>query len=184
MDRSRSGSTAAWCRSLSCESTITASPGKGSQPEVAAYLQVCACVHRAATACRSTAPPSVGSWSLRSRLRSLGGKPKKLLVGQDPPLCRSFRLHPHEQPALTFLVKVEAELLGLDPDRVEPALLPEHDPALGADQLGRVRLDRRRVVELARDRAALTDEQVLADDGLPRVEFVAAQLPHERRDLA
>src|SRR5256885_7166294 len=39
-------------------------------------------------------------------------------------------------------------------------------------------------MELARDGAALADEEVLADDRLPRVELVAAQLSHARRDLA
>src|SRR6266487_5329437 len=112
------------------------------------------------------------------------GELNELLVGQDAALRGSFGLHAPQQLALPVLVEVEPKLLGLDPDRVETALLAEDDAALGAHQLGRVRLDRGRVVKLARHGAALSDEQVLPDDRLPRVELVAAQLPHTRRDLA
>ena len=61
---------------------------------------------------------------------------------------------------VTLLRHVEPELLHLDPDRVEPALLAEDDPALLADELGRVRLDRGRIVELRRDGAGLAHEEV------------------------
>src|SRR5439155_17189327 len=54
----------------------------------------------------------------------------------------------------------------------------------GADELGRVGLDRRRVVELARDGAALAREEVLADERLPRLERVARDLPYAPRDNA
>jgi hypothetical protein len=54
----------------SCESTTTASHGRGSRPEAAAYLRACASLRPVATASRSTARPSVGSWSSRSRLAS------------------------------------------------------------------------------------------------------------------
>jgi hypothetical protein len=51
----------------------TASRGRGSRPEAAAYPLACACARPAATECRSTARPSVGAWSLRSRFHSLSG---------------------------------------------------------------------------------------------------------------
>ena len=102
------------------------------------------------------------------------GELQELFVRQDAPLRRSLSLHLSQQLALPLLVKVEAELFRLDPDRIQPALLAEDDAALSADQLRRVGLDRRRIVELARDGAAFADEQVLADDRLPRVELVAA----------
>src|SRR5205807_9767127 len=71
----------------------------------------------------------------------------------------------------------------LDPDRVDAALLTQDDPALGTDELGRVRLDRRWIVELRGDCAGLAPEQVLADEWRPRRELVAAQLPHAPRHL-
>ncbi len=64
--------------------------------------------------------------------------------------------------------ELEPELDGLEPDRVDPALLAEDDPPLGTDELGGVRLDRGRVVELAGDGAALAGVEVLAGDGGPR----------------
>ena len=64
------------------------------------------------------------------------------------------------------------------------ALLAEHDRALGRDELGRVRLDRRRVVELARDRAALAPVERLAGHRLPRLELVAGQLADALGDRA
>ena len=65
-----------------------------------------------------------------------------------------------------------------------PLFLPSTIAALGRDELRRVRLDRRRVVELARDRAALAAVERLAGHRLPRLELVAGQLPHARRDRA
>src|SRR6185312_17249162 len=94
----------------------------------------------------------------------------ELLVGDEAALLGAQCLHLLEQAGPLLLGHVEAEALDGDPDRVDPALLAEHDGALGADQFGRVRLDRRRVVELARDRAALAAEEVLADDRLPGLE--------------
>src|ERR671923_924453 len=79
---------------------------------------------------------------------------------------------------------VEADLGELDPDRVEAALLPEHDLARGAHEAGRVGLDRGRVVELARDGAALAREEVIAHQRLPRLERVAGEIPDAPRDLA
>ena len=61
-----------------------------------------------------------------------------------------------------LLGDVEPELLDLDPDRVEPALLAEHDAPLRPDELGGVGLDRGRVVELRGDRARLAREEVVA----------------------
>src|SRR6188472_739061 len=108
----------------------------------------------------------------------------ELVVGHEAAFAGPELLHAREHVCVTVLGQVEPELLGLDPDRVEPTLLAEHDPALGADELGGVRLDRRWVVELARHCAALTPEERLARDRLPRLERVARQLPHPLRDLA
>ena len=55
-------------------------------------------------------------------------------------------------------------------------LLPEHDPPRRADELRGVRLDRGRVVELARDGAALAGEEVVARERRPRRERVAGAL--------
>ena len=71
---------------------------------------------------------------------------------------------------------VEAELLERDPDRVDAALLAEHDAAFGADDVRGVRLDRRRVVELGRDGARLPREERLARDRLPRRERLFCSL--------
>ena len=79
----------------------------------------------------------------------------ELFVGHEPVVRRPELLDRREQLRVALLGHVEAELLGLDPDRVEAALLAEHDRARRGDELGRVGLDRRRVVELARDGAAL-----------------------------
>ena len=69
-------------------------------------------------------------------------------------------------PSSSHLIRIESM----------PLFLPSTIPRVGADELRRVRLDRRRVVELARDRAALAPEEVLADERLPRLERVAGQL--------
>src|ERR1043165_4786752 len=69
----------------------------------------------------------------------------KLLVPAESALPRPELLHPREPLGAPFLRHVQPELLSLDPDRVEPALLAEHDPALRVHELGRVRLGRRRV---------------------------------------
>src|SRR4029077_12232261 len=87
-------------------------------------------------------------------------------------------LHPREQARPLLLGHLEPELLDLDPDRIEAALLAEHDRTLGADELGGVRLDRRRIVELRGDGARLTPEQGLAGERLPRRETVAGELLH------
>src|SRR5581483_2097672 len=63
-------------------------------------------------------------------------------------------------------------------------LLAEHDPALGGDERRRVRLDRRRIVELRRDGARLAAEERVAGDGLPRLERVAREVADARRDVA
>ena len=46
-----------------------------------------------------------------------------------------------------------------------PLLLPQHDAALGADEIGGIRLDRRRVVELRGDRSRLAGEEVVSVTG-------------------
>src|SRR5689334_14005471 len=108
----------------------------------------------------------------------------ELVVGHEPALACPKLLHAGEHLGVPLLRQVEPELLGLDPDRVEPALLAEHDPALGGDELGRVGLDRRRVVELARDRTALAPEERLAGEWLPRLERVTGELAHALGNLA
>ena len=62
--------------------------------------------------------------------------------------------------------------------------MPSTIAALGGDELGRVRLDRRRIVELRRDGARLAAEERLAGHRLPRLERVARQLLHARGDVA
>src|SRR5215210_185222 len=102
----------------------------------------------------------------------------ELVVRHQTALARAELLHLRQHVGAEFVWHVEPELLGLDPDRVEPALLAEHDSALGADELRRVRLDRRRVVELARDGAALAAEERLACHRFPGLEHVAGELAH------
>src|SRR5262245_18918089 len=99
----------------------------------------------------------------------------ELVVGDDVALLRPELLDANEQLSLRVVVEIETELFGLDPDRVDAALLAEHDAALRRDDVRRVRLDRRRVVELARDRAGLAPEEVVADERLVRLELVARQ---------
>src|SRR5215468_7468757 len=122
-------------------------------------------------------PTTIASYSATRKL-------PQLLVGDEAALSRSELLDLCEQIGPALLGDVETELLDLDPDRVEPALLAEHDRALGTDQLRGVRLDRRRVVELRGDRARLTAEQRLTRQRLPRSKPVAGQFPHPRGDLA
>src|SRR5262245_59112035 len=99
----------------------------------------------------------------------------ELVVGDDVPLLRAELLHPREQLSLRIVVEVEPELLCLDADRVDPALLAEHDSALRPDDVGRVRLDCLRFVELARDRTGLAAEQVVTDERLVRLELVPGE---------
>src|SRR5437588_388117 len=73
----------------------------------------------------------------------------ELVVADQPVLAHAERLDLGQQGRPVILGLLEAELLELDPDRVQAALLAEHDPPRRADQLRGVRLDRRRVVELA-----------------------------------
>src|SRR5262245_54822333 len=99
----------------------------------------------------------------------------ELVVGDDVPLLRAALLHLREQLSLRIVVEVEPELLCLDADRVDPALLAEHDCALRRDDIGRVRLDRLRFVELARDRTGLAAEQVVTDERFVRLELVPGE---------
>src|SRR5215210_4673107 len=112
------------------------------------------------------------------------GEAAELGIRDEPPLLRPQGLDLREQLRPGLLGDVEPELLRLQPDRVEAALLAEHDRALGADELGGVRLDRGRVVELARDRTALAPEERVAGDRLPRLQRVARELADARRHLA
>src|SRR5688572_18043032 len=100
----------------------------------------------------------------------------ELGVGHEPALLRSGALHRVEQRRIALLRDVEPELGDLDPDRVEPALLAEDDAPLCPHELGRVRLDRGRVVELCCDGARLPREEVLAGHGLPGSELRAREL--------
>src|SRR5512146_1209878 len=111
-------------------------------------------------------PTTTASWSAT-------GEAPELFVRDEAALLCSERLDAGEQIPLLLLVEIEAQLGGLDPDRVDAALLAEHDPALGGDDLRGVGLDRRRIVELARDRARLAGEEVVADQRLVRLEPVA-----------
>src|SRR4029079_16318795 len=86
----------------------------------------------------------------------------ELLVGHEPTLASTELLHLGENVRPANLCNVETELFRLDSDRVESALLSEHDRAIGCNEARRVRLDRRRVVKLRRDRAGLAAEQRLA----------------------
>src|SRR4051794_3504334 len=116
----------------------------------------------------------------KSAMRELA----ELVVGDEAPLADAELLDSGEQLGPPFFRDVEAELLGLDADRVEAALLAEDDAAFGRDERRRIRLDRRRIVELRRDCTGLASEQRLARHGLPRLERIAGELLHARRDVA
>src|SRR5262249_10601665 len=108
----------------------------------------------------------------------------KLVVGDEAALFGAELLHGVEHLGAALLGNVEPQLVRLDPDRVEPALLAEHDRAAGRDELRRVGLDRRRVVELARDGARLAPVEGVAGDRLPGLELVAGQLADALGDAA
>src|SRR6187431_494694 len=117
-------------------------------------------------------------------LASLADETPELGVGDQPALPRARPFDLLEQCREALLGHVEPELADLDTDRVQPALLAEHDPALGPDELRRVRLDRGRVVELRGDGAGLPDEEVLAGDRLPGRQRRAGELLHEAGERA
>src|SRR5690242_13236850 len=108
----------------------------------------------------------------------------ELVVGHEPALACAELLDLGQKLGAAILRDVEAELLRLDADRVEPALLAKHDRTVSRDETRRVRLDRRWVMELRRDRAGLAAEQRLAGDGLPRFECVPGQPAHLLRHIA
>src|SRR5215210_5992392 len=113
-----------------------------------------------------------------------GDESAEFLVGNElTPLGRD-PLHFLEQAAVRLLRNLQVKLLALDANAVEAALLAKDDPAIGSDELGRERLDRRWIVELARDRPTLPREQVFADERLPGLELVARELAHAARDVA
>src|SRR3954462_12652973 len=58
----------------------------------------------------------------------------ELVVGHETALARAELFDAREHVGVAVLRQIEPELLGLDPDRVDPTLLAEHDPALGAHQ--------------------------------------------------
>src|SRR5205823_1621504 len=136
---------------------------------------------------RTRQPPRASSAAQASELMPLPtttasssatGELPELLVGHEAALAGAELLHLRQHLRAALVGHVEPELLGLDPDRVEPALLAQHDPALGLDELGGVRLDRGRVVELARDRTALAPEERRPRHRLPGLEVVARKLAH------
>src|SRR5437867_5743779 len=108
----------------------------------------------------------------------------ELLVGDQASLLLAQGLHGREQRRVTILGQIDAQLLALDADRVEPRLLAEDDRAFCPDEVGRVRLDRRRVVELGRDGTGLAAEERLAGERLPRLQLVAGELAHTCAHLA
>src|SRR5688572_571525 len=104
----------------------------------------------------------------RVAVMSVNGRERaELGVGDESLLARTELLHRRQQLGVAIGRDLEPELLGLQPDRVDPALLAEHDPPLGADESGGIRLDRRWIVELARNGAALAREEVLTRDRRP-----------------
>src|SRR3954452_20732318 len=136
-------------------------------------------------ACDSNAPHARPLTPLPTTIASYSANDlPELLVGDEASLLRPALLDGGQHLRAPLFGNVEPQLLGLDPDRVEAALLPQHDRAIGGDELGRIRLDRRRVVELRCDRAALTPVERVAGDRLPRLEVVLRKLAHPRRDLA
>src|SRR5262249_10162290 len=117
-----------------------------------------------------------------SKSGSVTSELSELVVRHEPALPRAEILDALEKLTLRVGIEVEPELLCLDPDRVEPALLAEDDASCRVDDTRRVRLHRGRVVELARDCAGLPREQVVADKRLVRLELVAAQLAQPLRE--
>src|SRR5206468_1347922 len=59
----------------------------------------------------------------------------ELVVADDVPLLRAQLLHFREQGALRIVVQLEPELLRLDANRVDAALLAEHDAPLRGDDV-------------------------------------------------
>src|SRR4051794_7013015 len=115
----------------------------------------------------------------KSAMRELA----ELVVGDEATLADAELLDAGEQVCPPFFRHVEAELLGLDADRVEAALLAQDDATFGCDERRRIRLDRRRIVELRRDCTGLASKQRLPRYGLPRLERITGQLLHARRDV-
>src|SRR5439155_1905584 len=112
------------------------------------------------------------------------GELSELLVGDEAALGRSQFLHAYEELALLVVVEIEPELVRLDSNRIDPALLAEHDAPLGGDKVRRVRLDRGRIVELTRDRTRLARKEILSDERLVRLERVAGELAQPLGELA
>ena len=106
--------------------------------------------------------------SVNSGVRELAGKRAELVVGDEPALLRAELLDSRQKLGATLLGHLEPQALGGDADRVEAALLAEHEPALGTDELAAVGLDRLRIVELGRDRTGLTREEGVAGHCFPR----------------
>src|SRR5688500_17316737 len=101
-------------------------------------------------------------------------------AGAATALLRPYALYRLARPRLPLRRHRHPELAQHAPDRVDATLLPEDEPALGADEIGGVRLDRGRVVDLRGDRTRLAREEVVAGDRLPGGERRAGELLHER----
>src|ERR1043165_985820 len=80
------------------------------------------------------------SYDAGRRRASLLGKRAQLVVGDETALLGADGFYRRDEDRPLRLGDVEAEPLDCKPDRVDAALLAEHDRALGGDQLGRVRL--------------------------------------------
>src|SRR5689334_6632757 len=65
-------------------------------------------------------------------------QPPELVVLDEPALSRPQLLDPGEHLGPLLLRHVQPELVRLDPDRVEAALLAEYDRPLRVHELGRV----------------------------------------------
>src|SRR5262245_12705300 len=134
---------------------------------------------RSITPRRSSLPVTCQSTRTRRGFLSVH-QPPELGVRNQPPLPCPGTLHGFQELRVSLVRNVEAELGDLDADRVESALLAEDDASLRADELRRVRLDRRRVVELCGHRPGLTREEVVSRHCFPRREGRAGQLLHDR----
>src|SRR3954463_4439157 len=69
----------------------------------------------------------------------------ELGVRHEATVAHATRFHLGEQLRVLLRRDVEPELFRLDPDRVDAALLAEHDPSLRGDEARGVGLDRRRI---------------------------------------
>ena len=123
-------------------------------------------------------PTTIASCQPRASSRNSSSVTRPRLLGAQlldrARAGRAYRSSGRSSPSSSALIRIESI----------PLFLPSTMPRSARDELGRVRLDRRRVVELARDGAALAAEEVLADDRLPRLERVARELARRRSETS